>query len=420
MADFTQIMDGIGSAARDAAVVLSRLDMDAVNRVLLDIADAIIADEAAILAANAQDVAAGLQKGLSPAMVDRLTLNPARVKAMADGVRDIAALPDPVGRVLENWVRPNGLRFEKVSVPIGVLGMIYESRPNVTVDAAALCLKSRNAVILRGGSESFQSSTALHHIIAMTLARHQIPVAAVSMAPTADRDFVGAMLAAVNHIDVMIPRGGKSLVARIQVEARMPVFAHLDGINHLYLHETAKPDLARDVIVNAKMRRTGVCGAAETLLIDRKVDRDVAQKILQALVDAGCAIVGDVDAQKIHPAVGVATEDDWRTEYLDAKISVRVVDGVDQAIDHVNHYGSHHTDSILCEDMAIAEKFLSYVDSAIVLHNASTQFADGGEFGFGAEIGIATGRFHARGPVGAQQLTTYKYVVRGNGQTRPV
>lgn len=413
------IVDQLGRSAKDASYVVSQLPEADVNALLEAIAAGLRAHVADILTANQKDLDAGRARGLNDAMLDRLMLDASRIEAMAAGVQAIAALPDPVGHVLWETERPNGLSIQRVSVPIGVLGMIYESRPNVTIDAAALCLKSRNAVILRGGSESLHSSLALHSIVQDALRQAGVPEAAVSMIPTADRAAVGAMLAADQYIDVMIPRGGKNLIERVMNEARMPVFSHLDGVCHVYVHPSAQPELARDVVVNAKMRRTGICGAMETLLLDKALPSDVARDVLGALLDAGCVLVGDDAAQALDARIGVAADEDWSTEYLEAKLSVRVVDGVDAAVAHINSYGSHHTDSILAEDMDAVHAFMARVDSGIVMHNASTQFADGGEFGMGAEIGIATGKMHARGPVGLEQLCTYKYLVRGSGQTRP-
>ncbi len=417
--DFSSIMDSIGRAARAAAPVLAQTPPGLVNTALLACANALRAAQADIIAANTRDLEAAGSSGLSHAMLDRLTLNATRIEAMAKGLEDIAALPDPVGRTLASWTRPNGLEIARVSVPLGVLGIIYESRPNVTVDAAGLCLKSRNAVILRGGSESLNSSLALVRILNQTLGSHGLPEGCVNIIETSDRAMVGEMLKADAYIDVLVPRGGKGLVERVKAEARMPVFAHLDGICHVYVHHAANPAYASEVVRNAKMRRTGICGAAETLLLDCRLDRQVAQKIVTDLIEAGCLVAGDEDVMRLDARVMQATEADWATEYLDAKISVRFVDGVEAAVTHINTYGSQHTDSILTEDKAAAEYFLARVNSAIAMLNASTQFADGGEFGMGAEIGISTGKFHARGPVGVEQLTTYKYIVRGHGQTRP-
>lgn len=413
------IVESLAKDARAASRVIARQSDETINAVLQTLAGLLRQNSAAIIEANTRDVQAGQAKGLTAALIDRLTLNDARIEAMASGLETVASLANPVGRTLWETTRPNGLVIKKVSVPIGTLGMIYESRPNVTIDAAALCLKSRNAVILRGGSESLESSLALHALIQQALEAHNLPSAAVSMIPTADRAAVGAMLACHTYIDVMIPRGGKSLIERVMNEAKMPVFGHLEGLCHIYIHPSAKPEIAREVTLNAKMRRTGICGAVETLLLDKNLSEDTAKDVITTLLDKGCALVGDEAAQKLDPRIEAASEADWRTEYLAPKLSIATVDSVDQAIAHINHYGSHHTDSILCEAPDAAESFLNQVDSGIVLHNASTQFADGGEFGMGAEIGIATGKMHARGPVGVEQLCTYKYQVHGNGQTRP-
>jgi len=414
-----QIVNELGRKARAAASVLSQTSESQINDVLDSIAAKLRANVKPILEANEKDLAAGRQKGLSPALIDRLKLNPERIEGMAKGLEVVRDLPDPVGRILWETTRPNGINIQRVSVPIGVLGMIYESRPNVTIDAAALCLKSRNAVILRGGSESLNSSLALHKFVQEALNEQNIPADAASMVPIADRDAVGAMLAASDLIDVMIPRGGKSLVERVQSEAKMPVFSHLEGICLIYIHPTAKADIAKAITLNAKMRRTGVCGAMETLLIDKDFDQKTAKDVLAQLIDSGCAIVGDKMAQRLDDRIGEATVKDWTTEYLDAKLSVAIVSGVKEAVNHINTYGSHHTDSILTEDKEATDYFLKNVDSGIVIHNASTQFADGGEFGMGAEIGIATGKMHARGPVALEQLCTYKYLIHGTGQTRP-
>lgn len=414
-----QIVKELGRDAKAAAGILTQTSEEQINTALKAIAAKLRANAPSILEANKKDVAAAVQNGLSEALIDRLTLNEARVEAMAAGVDVVLALPDPAGRVLWETTRPNGLKIERIAVPIGVLGMIYESRPNVTVDASVLCLKSHNAVVLRGGSESLYSSLALHRLIQDALKEAGLPVAAVSMIPVADREAVGAMLAASDYIDVMIPRGGRGLIERVMNEARMPVFGHLEGLCHIYIHPTAKPEIAREVTLNAKMRRTGVCGSMETLLLDKKLDEKIAKDVLNTLIEAGCDLVGDKAARALDARIGAATDADWTTEYLAAKLTVGVVDGVESAVSHINGYGSHHTDSILTEDKAVADYFLKNVDSGIVLHNASTQFADGGEFGMGAEIGIATGKMHARGPVGVEQLCTYKYIVHGNGQTRP-
>ena len=413
-------MREIGAKARAAARQVANAPAEKKNRALL--AGARILRERAneILAANALDCEDARAKNLSAALIDRLTLNPARIEAMARGLEEVADLPDPVGQVLATYTRPNGLIIERVSTPLGVVGVIYESRPNVTADAGALCLKSGNAVVLRGGSDSFRSSAAIHDCLVMGLSEVGLPEAAISRAPFAAREAVGEMLEGLGGaLDVIVPRGGKSLVDRVQREARVPVFAHLEGIVHVYVDRAADFDKALKIVINAKMRRVGVCGAAETLLVHRAVAPFLLGKLINALIDAGCAVRGDAAAREADSRVTPATEEDWRTEYLDAIISVRVVDSLDAAIDHIETYGSHHTDCIVTEDKAAAERFLSEVDSAIVLHNASTQFADGGEFGFGAEIGIATGRMHARGPVGVEQLCTFKYRVRGDGQVRP-
>ncbi len=410
----------LGIAARDAARALRETTADAKNAALLSAAGAIRAHTDDILAANAEDVTLAKIEGLSGALLDRLTLDESRVEAMAKGIEDVAALPDPVGRELARWTRPNGLEIARLATPIGVIGIIYESRPNVTADAAALCLKSGNAVILRGGSESARSSAAILEALREGLAAAHLPADAVQMVPTTDRAAVGMMLAGLDgSIDLIIPRGGKGLVARVQDEARVPVLAHLEGICHVYVHEHADPEKARAVVLNAKMRRTGICGAAETLLIDRAVLKPLGVQILDDLHAAGCEIRGDQDVCAAFPAAVPATEQDWRTEYLDAIISVKAVNGLEDAIRHIETYGSHHTESIITEDTAGAERFLWALDSAIVMWNTSTQFADGGEFGMGAEIGIGTGKLHARGPVGVEQLTTFKYIVCGNGQTRP-
>jgi glutamate-5-semialdehyde dehydrogenase len=415
-----QVMDELGAAARDAASVLARTGADKRNEALLAAADAVSNGLASILEANRQDMQAGEARGLSSAMLDRLMLDEDRVGAIANGLHTIAELPDPLGKVLADWERPNGLRIQRVSVPLGVIGIIYESRPNVTADAAALCLKSGNAVILRGGSESFHSSRAIHACLAEGLSEAGVPVAAVQMVPTTDREAVGYLLSSMaQYVDVVVPRGGKRLIERVQREARVPVIGHLEGLCHVYLHESADADMARDITVNAKLRRTGICGAAETLLVDRAAAERLVPAVCAALADGGCEIRGDEATCRLFGQAIPATEEDWSTEYLDAIISVRVVDNLADATNHIRVYGSGHTESIVAEDTAAADAFFRDVDSAILLHNASTQFADGGEFGMGAEIGIATDRIHARGPVGAEQLTSYKYVVRGSGQTRP-
>jgi glutamate-5-semialdehyde dehydrogenase len=383
-------------------------------------AKALRASRGPILAANAEDVAEAKAAGATPAFLDRLALDATRVEAMAAGIDAVRKLKDPVGAVMASWRRPNGMRIERVRVPLGVIGVIYESRPNVTADAGALCLKAGNAVILRGGSESFRSARAIHAALVEGLAAADLPSAAIALVPTRERAAVGMMLAGLDGaIDVLVPRGGKDLVGRVQAEARVPVFAHLEGVCHVYVDKAAKLAMAKAIVLNAKMRRTGVCGAAETLLVDRAGAGKLLKPLITMLIDAGCEIRGDAVVQAVDPRVKPASEADWSTEYLDAILTAGVVDGVDAAIAHIERYGSHHTDAIVTENRAAAEKFLREVDSAIVLHNASTQFADGGEFGFGGEIGIATGRLHARGPVGVEQLTSFKYRIRGNGQTRP-
>jgi glutamate-5-semialdehyde dehydrogenase len=420
LGDIAATMRTIGADARAAARILAVAEAAEKNRALRAMAEAVRATSAVILAANDDDVAEVEKAGATAAFVDRLKLDHKRVAAIADGIDTVAALADPVGTVMAAWDRPNGMRIERVRVPLGVIGVIYESRPNVTADAAALGFKAGNAVILRGGSDSFRSSRAIHAALVAGLSGAGLPKAAIQLVPTRDRDAVGLMLAGLDgSIDVIVPRGGKGLVARVQTEARLPVFAHLDGNCHVYVDKAADLAMAKSIVLNSKMRRTGVCGAAETLLVDRAAAPTHLVALVRMLIEAGCEVRGDRDAQAADPRVKPATTEDWSTEYLDAVIAVKVVDGVDEAIAHVEGYGSHHTDAIVTADRAAAEKFLARVDSAIVLHNASTQFADGGEFGFGAEIGIATGRLHARGPVGVEQLTTFKYRVRGSGQTRP-
>ena len=419
-ADTAAVMPEIGQRARKAARVLALAPTAQKNNALTAIAEAIRTHTAAILAANAEDMAEAKRNGANAAFLDRLGLDDKRVAGMAAGVEVIRDLADPVGEVTERWTRPNGMTIERVRVPLGVVGIIYESRPNVTVDAAALCLKAGNAAILRGGSESHRSNRAIHDAIVSGLEQAGLPADAIQLVPTRDRAAVGMMLAGLDGtVDVIVPRGGKSLVARVQQEARVPVFAHLEGICHVYVDKAASLDMAKTIVLNAKMRRTGVCGAAETLLVDRAVAPTHLKPLVTMLLDAGCEVRGDDAMRKADARVKPASEEDWSTEYLDSIIAARVVDGVDDAIAHIERYGSHHTDSIVTDDKAAAEKFLREVDSAIVLHNASTQFADGGEFGFGAEIGIATGRFHARGPVGVEQLTSFNYRVRGSGQIRP-
>jgi glutamate-5-semialdehyde dehydrogenase len=418
--DVSSLMAEIGRRARAAARRLATCPPAAKDAALRAAAAAIRADAAHILAENARDVADATARGTRGSFVDRLVLDPVRLEGVAQAVEDIAGLPDPVGRVLATWTRPNGLVFKRVATPLGVVGVIFESRPNVTADAGALCLKAGNAAILRAGSESLRTSLAIAGAMQRGLAEAGLPEDAIQLVPTPDRAAVGAMLTGLDGaIDVIVPRGGKSLVARVQDEARVPVFAHLEGLCHVFVHAAADLEMARTIILNAKLRRTGVCGSAETLLVDRSCAATHLAPLVTALLDAGCEVRGDAETRAVDPRVLPASEEDWRTEYLDAIIAVRVVDGLDGALAHIDAYGSHHTDSIVTQDEAAAERFLAEVDSAIVLHNASTQFADGGEFGFGAEIGIATGRMHARGPVGVEQLTSFKYKVHGRGQTRP-
>ncbi|HZP19197.1 MAG TPA: glutamate-5-semialdehyde dehydrogenase [Bauldia sp.] len=417
-APLAEEMAALGREARTALRRLSVATTAEKNAALRGMASAIRANAASILAENVLDVAE--MRGAAASFLDRLTLTPKRIEAMAAGIDEIAALPDPVGAVTAAWDRPNGLHIERVRTPLGVIGVIYESRPNVTADAGALCLKAGNAAILRGGSDSFRSSAAIHRCLVEGLTEAGLPAAAIQLVPTRDRAAVGMMLAGLGgSIDVIVPRGGRSLVGRVQEEARVPVFAHLEGVCHVFVDRAADLAMAKRIVVNAKMRRTGVCGAAETLLVDRAVAATHLTPLLAALAEAGCAIRGDEAVQAAFPAATPATEADWSTEYLDAVISVKIVDGLDAAIAHIERYGTHHTDAIVTADPKSARKFLAEVDSAIVLHNASTQFADGGEFGMGAEIGIATGRLHARGPVGVEQLTSFKYRVRGSGQVRP-
>jgi glutamate-5-semialdehyde dehydrogenase len=418
--DAAALVAKLGGAARAALPALAAASAAQKNTALLAAAAAMRAGVADILAANTLDLAAARTAGLSPAMLDRLALDAKRLEGIAEGLEQIAALPDPVGAVTGEWTRPNGLHFQRVRVPLGVIAIIYESRPNVTVDAGALCLKSGNAAILRGGSESLNSSLALHACLAQGLLAAGLPPAAVQLVPTRDRAVVGALLAARGVVDVVVPRGGKGLVARVQQEARVPVIGHLDGICHVYVHAAAAPAMAREVVLNAKLRRTGVCGSAETLLVDAAWPEAQRVALLQALLDAGCEVRGDAICQQADARVLAAQPEDFGHEFLAPIIAARVVDGLEDAVRHIRENGSGHTESIITADVAAAEQFLALVDSAIVLHNASTQFADGGEFGFGAEIGISTDRFHARGPVGVEQLTSYKYVVRGSGQTRPV
>jgi glutamate-5-semialdehyde dehydrogenase len=418
-ADLPALMNELAAAARAAARVLSLAPPEQKNRALAAMERALRSHAPAILAANAEDVAEVRAGGATASFIDRLTLTQPRIDAMADGVATVREIADPVGVVTESWQRPNGMVIERVRVPLGVVAVIFESRPNVAADAGVLCLKSGNAVILRGGSDSFRSCRAIHECLVRGLREAGLPEAAITLVPTRDRAAVGLLLSGLNGgIDVIVPRGGKSLVARVEAEARVPVFAHLEGINHVYVDRDANLEMAKSIVLNAKMRRTGVCGAAETLLVDRAAAGNL-KPLVTMLVDAGCEVRGDEAVQRIDARVKPASEEDWNTEYLDAIIAAKVVDGVDGAIAHIHDHGSHHTDAIVTEDAGTAQKFLTEVDSAIVLHNASTQFADGGEFGFGAEIGIATGKFHARGPVGVEQLTSFKYRVHGTGQTRP-
>ena len=418
--DLDATLERMGAAARKAARVLAKSDKSQRAAALHAMSQAVLAREKQILAANARDVETTVKSGASPAFADRLKLSSEAVRGMAQGIETVAWLADPIGDSEAEWTRPNGLKIARVRVPIGVIGIIYESRPNVTADAAALCVKSANAVILRGGSEALGTSRAIQAAIAEGLARVGFPAEAVQLVPTADRAAVGRMLAGMDGaIDVIIPRGGKSLIARVQKDARVPVLAHLDGNCHVYVDKAADLNKALDIVLNSKMRRVSVCGAAETLLIDAAGAGRLLRPLVLALLEAGCEVRGDRITQTVDRRVEGADEDDWYTEYLDAIMAVKIVEGVEGAVAHIAKYGSSHTDSIVTEDKAAAETFLREVDSAIVLHNASTQFADGAEFGFGAEIGIATGRLHARGPVGARELTTFKYVVRGDGQTRP-
>jgi len=416
--DIEAAMAALGAEARAAARALAAASAETRRGALRAAAAALRASEAAILEANARDMAAAREKELSGALLDRLALDPGRVEAMAAGVEQVAALEDPVGRLLGEWERPNGLRIRRVSVPIGIIGIIYESRPNVTADAGALCLMSGNAAILRGGSESWHSSRAIAAALRQALVESGLPAGCIQLVPTTDRAAVGILLAMDDVLDLIVPRGGRSLIERVKAESRVPVMAHLDGNCHVYVHAAADPEKARDVTFNAKMRRTGICGAAETLLVDTAM-ADALPLILEPLFEAGCEVRGDRRVQALDSRVVPAAPADWGTEYLDAIISVGLVDGLDAAIAHVNEHGSHHTDAIVTEDASAADRFMEAVDSGIVLHNASTQFADGGEFGMGAEIGISTGKLHARGPVGVEQLTTYKYKVYGNGQVRP-
>ncbi|MCZ4091136.1 glutamate-5-semialdehyde dehydrogenase [Sinorhizobium psoraleae] len=417
--DVNSVMLEIGRRAKAASRPLAIASAERKHAALIAMADAIVARTDEILAANAVDLENARETGVAKAFIDRLTLNRDRIGDMADGIHAIAAFKDPIGDVIAEWDRPNGLHIERVRTPLGVIGVIYESRPNVTADAGALCLKAGNAVILRGGSDSFHSSRAIHACLVEGLKAAGLPEHAIQMVPVADRAAVGAMLSGLNGaIDVIVPRGGKSLVARVQNEARVPVFAHLEGLCHIYVDASADLDMAKKIVVNAKMRRTGICGAAETLLIDRNAADRFAKPLLQALVGAGCEVRVSNELEALLPGLKPATDEDWATEYLDAIISAKLVDGISGAIDHINTWTSAHTEAIIAQDPAAVERFFSEIDSAILLHNASTQFADGGEFGMGGEIGIATGKMHARGPVGVEQLTSFKYRVRGTGQVR--
>ena len=410
----------IGENAKNASQILSMSSKNIKNKALTNMADTILKQCDNILEANKLDMENAKKKGISEAFLDRLLLDSKRVESISEGLKSIAELNDPVGEEIARWQRPNGLDISRVRTPLGVIGVIYESRPNVTADAGALCLKAGNAVILRGGSESFHSSIAIHNCLVKGLEDSNLPKESIQIIPTIDRDAVGYLLEGLNgNIDVIVPRGGKSLVERVQNEAKIPVFGHLEGICHLYVDEHADPIKAEEIVINAKMRRPGICGAAETLLIDEKVNKDLILKLISSLKDNGCEVRGCEKSQLIDDNLIPANREDWSTEYLDSIISLKIVNGIEDAINHINEFSTNHTDSIITENKEIAEKFMREIDSAIVMHNASTQFADGGEFGMGAEIGIATGRFHARGPVGVEQLTSFKYVVRGSGQTRP-
>ena len=415
----TEIMTGLGQAARAAAAVLATAPADAKNRALTEAAAEMRRRTDDILAANARDMVVGREKGLTASLMDRLALDADRVDAAATGLEDIAKLADPVGDVIDAWDRPNGLKIERRRTPLGVVGVIYESRPNVTADAGALCLKAGNAVILRGGSEAFNSNTVIHACLMAGLKAAGLPETAIQLIPTTDRAAVGMLLGMAEYVDVIVPRGGKSLIERVQRDSKVPVFAHLEGRCHVYVDQASDADMARDIVLNAKMRRTSICGAAETLLVDRAAAESRMKPLVSALIDAGCEVRGDNDTQALDSRVVAASAEDWDTEYLGPVITAGLVDGVDAAIDHIRVHGSEHTDSIVTDDPQTADRFMSGVDSAIVMHNASTQFADGGEFGMGAEIGIATGKMHARGPVGVEQLCSFKYVVRGTGQVRP-
>lgn len=413
------MMHRLGVAARKASAIIAQASTAVKNQALCNIAAQLRAHSADIIEANQEDTASAKENQATPAFLDRLTLTSAGIEAMAAGLEAIAQLPDPVGKRLAAWDRPNGLHIERVSVPLGVIAVIYESRPNVTADAAGLCLKAGNAVILRGGSESFHSATAIMRCIHQGLAEAGLSQDIVQMVPTTDRAAVGELLKMDQNIDVIVPRGGKSLIQRISEESRIPLFKHLEGICHTYLHKHADPKMAREIVLNAKMRRTGICGATETLLVDADVAESILPGVIEVLIEAGCEIRGDAHVQTLDSRVTAATDADWETEYLDAIVSIKTVADIQQAVAHINEHGSHHTDAIITNDDAAAVYFLNHVDSAIVMQNASTQFADGGEFGMGAEIGISTGKLHARGPVGVEQLTTFKYQLKGTGQVRP-
>ncbi|WP_159952052.1 glutamate-5-semialdehyde dehydrogenase [Rhizobium sp. 18065] len=414
------LMLDIGRRARSAARPLANTSTEAKNAALRAMADALVAAEADILAANTIDLKNAADTGVAASFIDRLTLDATRIAGIAQSLREIAELPDPVGSIIAEWDRPNGLHIERVRTPLGVIGVIYESRPNVTADAGALCLKAGNAVILRGGSDSVNSSRAIHACLVKGLVAAGLPADAIQLVPTTDRAAVGAMLSGLdNAIDVIVPRGGKNLVARVQSEARVPVFAHLEGLCHVYVDASADVDMATKIVLNSKMRRTGICGSAETLLVDSGAIATHLMPLLDVLTEAGCEIRASATVLRIAPGLKPAVEEDWRTEYLDAIIAVAIVDGISGAIDHIARYSSNHTEAVIAEDPQVVERFFNEIDSAILLHNASTQFADGGEFGMGGEIGIATGKMHARGPVGVEQLTSFKYRVRGTGQVRP-
>ena len=418
-AQLSKLMNELGNNSATAGKAIKYATTEQKNNALLNAAKAIRSNKEKILKANSLDITYASAKNIKESLLDRLYLNSETLEGVAKGLEIVAGLPDPVGQVIKSWERPNGLEISQVRVPLGVIGIIYESRPNVTADAGSLCLKSGNAVILRGGSESFHTSQAIIECLHHGLKSMELPETCIQLVPTRDREAVGHLLTMVDTVDVIVPRGGKSLVERVQKESRIPTIAHLEGLCHVYLDNDADLEMACNIVLNAKMRRPSVCGAAETLLIDRLgVDR-LLPRVAKKLIEAGCELRGDIISQTLVPAINPATESDWTTEYLDSILSVKIVDGVMGAIDHINNYGSNHTDSIVTDNILIADRFLKEVDSAIVLHNASTQYADGGEFGMGAEIGISTGRLHARGPVGAEQLTCFKYVVRGYGQTRP-